>query len=299
MLATKHLKDRLEDLVGRSPAMQTVFSRLRKAAACDVPVILFGPKGSGKHLAARTLHDLSSRKNGPFVAITTADDPNRLQRRLFGEQEAGTPTRGLVTAANGGTLYIDEVANLDHAHQVGLLRILDTENHFRHAFRLVAATRHDPEALLASGRIREDFHYRIHVIPIRMPPLSERPEDLPLLVAALSRRMGLHPLSPDNLELLFHRPLPGNVAELVEVIREMTTTQADAPDLTVNPTLTAGSLKEAMNAFERAVILRTLQKAKGNLTRTASLLGVHRKTLANKIDAHGLRSDLCPLSDPP
>ena len=269
--------------------MQKVFSRLRKAAGCDVPVILFGPKGSGKHLAAKTIHDLSPRKKGPFVPVTTAAP--HLHHRLFGEEDIGTPAQGLVTVAHGGTLYIDEVANLNHAHQVALLRILEAEPPLGHSLRMMAATQYDPEELLASVCIREDFHYRTHIIPVRMPPLSERREDLPLLIDALSNRMGLSPLSPEELHRLTLHPLPGHVTELAEVIQRITTEETDVPSPAGDPATSRLSLKEAMNAFERAMIRRTLQKTHGNLTHTASLLGVHRRTLTHKIQSHGLCLD--------
>lgn len=291
MLETRHQNHGLGELVGQSPAMQMVFSRLRKAAACDVPVILYGPCGSGKHLAARTLHQMSLRKNAPFIPVSTSGNPDRVQSRLFGEpKDADQATRGLVAEARGGTLYVDELAHLNHAHQVALLRILE-DDLFNPAIRLVSATRHDPEALLASGCIREDFHYRTHVVPIRMPPLCERLGDLPLLAGALCQRMGLRPLSRDELQIICSQPLVGNVTGLASIIQHIVTTapESEAPSF---------SLKEAMGSFERAVILRTLQKARGDLSRTASLLGVHRKTLAHKIQVHGISPEPGPPSDP-
>ncbi len=297
MTETQELNDRLGDLVGQSAPMQKVFARLRKAARCEVPVVLFGPTGSGKQLAARTIHDLSRRKEGPFIPVTTTAP--HLCRRLFGEEGSAPSNPGLVSVAHGGTLYIDEVANLNHGHQVALLRILEAESPMGPSIRLMAATRHDPEALHASGCIREDFHYRTHIIPVRMPPLSERREDIPLLVSALSQRLGLRPLSPEGHHRLARHPLPGHVAELAEVIQRIATEDAEAPLPEEDATLSQLSLKEAMNAFERAIIARTLQKAHGDLTRTASLLGLHRRTLAHKIQSHGLDLDIAPWRKTP
>lgn len=288
-----HQTNRLGDLVGKSPAMQAVFSRLLKAAACDMPVILFGPAGSGKRLAARTLHDLSLRRSGPFVPVVTSGDPERLRQRLFGEP-------GLVAAALGGTLYIDEVANLDHAHQVTLLRALEPPASAGPDLRLVTATCREPEALLASGRIREDFHYRTHVIPVRMPTLADRRGDLPLLAEALSRRLGLRPLTAGEMERLSRRAFPGNVRELAEALRAMATLQPGAPaPPDVDVALSGRSLKKAVADFERAVIRRALEEARGDLARTADRLGMNPNALRSKIKAFGLRIDATDRPDQP
>ena len=286
---------RMGRLIGVSSAMQAVFDRIEKAAQCDMPVLVYGPAGSGKQTVVRTIHEASRRSFSPFVPVRCRDHPETLMARLFGNPDANNPAerQGRLAAARGGTLYLEGMAELAPEVQVALLRHLEREEDG--GARITAGTRRDPMELLTTGQLREDFHYRIHVIPIRVPDLSERREDIALLAEVLAEEAGIRPERLHGSAWaagLAHRAWPGNVRELSLFIREQYGWMGDeAAPVCVDTFLGDRSLKEAVARFERAVILRTLMETGWHKTMAARRMGVDRKTLFNKMRAHGIGQD--------
>ncbi|HEX7127491.1 MAG TPA: sigma-54 dependent transcriptional regulator, partial [Thermodesulfobacteriota bacterium] len=202
-------------LVGRSQAMQQVFALIRTLAGVDAPVLVIGETGTGKALVARELHERSDRRGGPFVAASCGAIPDALlERDLF--RRGGT-----LDAAEGGTLFLDEIGVTGPAVQYGLVRVLQEGGV---SVRIVAATRHDPETLVREGRLREDLFYRLKALAVRIPPLRERTEDVPLLAAHFLARFAerfkkpITGIAPAALGALVTHPWPGNVRELERTI---------------------------------------------------------------------------------
>jgi DNA-binding NtrC family response regulator len=229
-----------EGLVGDSPAMRTLFARLARVAAVDAPVLILGESGTGKELVAAALHRLSRRRNGRFEPVNCGGlTPELLRSELFGHERGaftGAVERrpGLIPAADGGTVFLDEVGELPAPAQAMLLRFL-AEGEVRpvgatHAtrvdVRVIAATHRDLLASARDGRFREDLYYRLRRVVLRVPPLRERLEDVPLLVEQIRRqvnqrhRLAIEPLAPALLRHLAAHPWPGNVRELEAVLEE-------------------------------------------------------------------------------
>ncbi len=233
-------------LLGRSPPFNRMLGLIERVAPSEVPVLLLGESGTGKELAARAVHQASRRAQGPFVPLDCSGLSETLfESELFGHEKGaftgalGRKT-GLVEAAAGGTLFLDEVGDIPLGLQVKLLRLLETGT-FRRVgsvevrkadFRLVCATHRDLEALVREGAFRQDLYYRISAFPIRLPPLRERREDLPLLAEAFLARLSRPPkrLSPEALACLQDHPFPGNVRELRNLL-ERAVLLADGPEI--------------------------------------------------------------------
>ncbi len=305
-------------LLRRSAAMKGVARQVELAAASSAPVLVLGESGTGKELVARTLHALSPRAQGPFVGVNCAAIPETLlESEVFGHEKGaftGASERriGCFEMADGGTLLLDEVGEMHPAVQAKFLRVLE-EGAFRRIggkaevrvdVRVVAATNKDPEAAIHEGKLREDLYYRLNVFPITLPPLRERPEDIPVLAEAFLQASAakdarrVKALSPQALHLLQEYAWPGNVRELRNAIeravilcrgetiepghlpetlhRPPAAADAAAPDLTVPIGIT---VEEA----EKQLILRTLEFTKQNKTRAAEILGITLKTLHNKL----------------
>ncbi|MBK9259671.1 MAG: sigma-54-dependent Fis family transcriptional regulator [Polyangiaceae bacterium] len=225
-------------LLGTSEVIAAVRERITRVAPADATVLLLGESGTGKELAARSIHALSPRRSRPFIAINCGALPSELlESELFGHVRgaftgASRDKEGLFAAANGGTLLLDEIGEAPQAVQVKLLRVLQEKRIAKVGssveedidVRIVAATNRDLRAEVTAGRFREDLFYRLHVVPIVMPPLRDRPEDIPLLAEMFLRRAaaryGLREphLSPDALRVLMDHPWPGNVRELANVL---------------------------------------------------------------------------------
>ncbi|MDA8020296.1 MAG: sigma-54 dependent transcriptional regulator [Thermoanaerobaculia bacterium] len=234
-------RDRLVDLVGRAPSMQRLFRQVEKLAGTEATILVTGESGTGKELAARALHDLSRRSSGPFVPVNCAAIPEGLLESEFFGVEKGAFTgadrarRGKLEAAAGGTLFLDEVGELPLALQPKLLRFLQEGRYSRVGeagerdadVRLIAATHRDLAAEVKEGRFREDLYYRLHVVPLAMPPLRDRREDVPLLVehfaARAGRRHGVRvpSLPPAVLRRLLDHTWPGNVRELGNAVERL------------------------------------------------------------------------------
>ena len=313
-------------MIGRSEPMQRVFRTIERVAATQTNVLLTGESGTGKELAARALHDLSQRSGGPFVALNCAAIPETLmESELFGHErgsftDAHERRIGKFEAARGGTLFLDEIGELDPAVQAKLLRALQERTIERVGShepievdaRFVAATNRNLERDVAEGRFRKDLFYRIHVVPIALPPLRERREDIPLLADAFLEKLATEAGEPRaELERTTRAALerhawPGNVRELQNALehavalREGTTIQPEDLPETVTQASRTESLREAVRigqigleeaaaGFEIQLIREALDRCEWNQTRAAEHLGVTRRSLKLKIDRYGIK----------
>ena len=309
-----------ELLVGSAPALEDARARIRQAAPTPATVLLLGETGTGKELAARAVHALSPRAKGPFVRLNCGALPDALfESEVFGYEKGaftGATQRkpGRVELAAGGTLFFDEVGELSAAAQVKLLRLLQEREYerlggtetLRADVRVVAATHRDLPDLVARGQFREDLYYRLNVVPVTLPPLRDRADDVATLTRHFVTTMGAHygradlTVAPDALALMRSFAWPGNVRQLQHFIERLVVlTPAGAPidaavvrrELAllaparqVDPASLPGQREQA----ERRAIEEALSRAQGNRTVAARLLGVSRRTLYNKLEALGL-----------
>ena len=307
-----------EDILAKSTAMQTIFKTIAKIADYKTTVLVMGESGVGKELVARAIHRRSSRRGGPFVAVNCGAIPeNLLESELFGHRrgaftDASTDRTGLFEQANQGTLLLDEIGELPLPLQVKLLRVLQEETIRRLGdskdvkidVRIIAATHRDLMAETEAGRFREDLFYRINVLPISIPPLRERKEDVPLLVDYFigrnNARFGtnIRGVSPEVRRLLLQYGWPGNVRELENTLeRSMVLAEKDCIEVDGLPErirdardpvqlqLTSDelSIKKTSRVIEEILIRRALQKTKGNRTRAAEVLEISHRALLYKI----------------
>jgi DNA-binding NtrC family response regulator len=327
----EELSGRVGDLVGDSAAMRAVARMIRRAAPTDATVLITGESGTGKELAARAIHEESTRRNKPFVAINCSALPGDLvESELFGHVKgaftsADRDRQGVFEAAHGGTLFLDEIGDLALAAQAKLLRALEERvvtpigsNDVRSVdVRVVAATNQPLGQMVANAGFREDLLYRLSVISIAMPPLRDRREDiLPIathLVAALAKRHSrkVSQLSPDAQRALQSYDWPGNVRELRNALeRAIILAESDtihASDLPAQLRDTAAPLapidaalaglsftdarERAQDSFDRAFLTAALQRHDGNISATARTLGMHRQSLQKVLKKLGIDSD--------
>jgi two-component system, NtrC family, response regulator AtoC len=312
-----------EGIIARSKAMESVFKMISKVAEFKSTVLVTGESGTGKELVARAIHNSSARAKGPFVAINCGAIPeNLLESELFGHKrgaftDAHTDKPGLFAEAEGGTLLLDEVGELPLSLQVKLLRVLqegtvrrlgDTKDTKVDA-RIVAATIRDLGEQVKIGAFREDLYYRLNVLPVHLPPLRDRPEDVPLLVEHFirrhNRRLGtaVEGVTNEAEKLLVAYPWPGNVRELENTIeRAMVLTEGkrisppDLPDKVqqsrdpIRLTLASGelSVKKTFRIIEEELIRRALAKTGGNRTLAARYLEISHRALLYKIKDYGI-----------
>jgi DNA-binding NtrC family response regulator len=311
-------RDRLENLIGRSEAMQEIFDLIRRVSGSPVNVLITGESGTGKELVARALHNHSPRKGRPFVAVNCAAIPGTLlESDLFGYKrgaftDARTDHAGLFVEADGGTLFLDEITELPVALQPKLLRVLQerevrplgASRSERVDVRVIAATNRDVEASLASGEFREDLYYRLNVIQVQIPPLRGRTEDiLPLAEHFLARSSAratkvLRGFTEAANKVLLGHHWPGNVRELENVVeravalcdREIIGPEDLPPALRErrNQDRLGGAVAQGLTLeqLEREYIERVMQAEGGNKTRAAQRLGLDRKTLYRKLDEY-------------
>jgi two-component system, NtrC family, nitrogen regulation response regulator NtrX len=320
------------ELTGTSPQINQVRATLKRVAATGSRVLITGPAGSGKEVAGRLLHQWSPRSDAPFVVVSAARmTPETVEEALFGVEGSGETIRaGLFEQAHGGTLFLDDVADMPVTTQAKILRVL-TEQVFQRVggarwvrvdVRVISATSRDLAAEIVAGRFREDLYYRLNVVPVRLPPLSERREDVAELAHyflarhAAERRLPTPALSDDALAALQTYDWPGNVRQLRNVIeRTMILAPADRmsrididmlpPEVTVEPSkLVPGQavrsimgtpLREAREAFEREYLRAQIRRFSGNISRTAAFIGMERSALHRKLKALGLADE--PASD--
>jgi len=314
------------DWIGSSAAMKEVRSLVERVAPTDSTVLVTGESGTGKEVVARLIHRLSKRANGPFIPINMGGIPeNLIESELFGYEKGaftGAESRktGLCELANGGTLFLDEVGDMPLPLQVKILRMLQEKKIMRLGgsrqipidVRIIAATNKDLEQAVKQGEFREDLFYRLAVIRLRLPPLRDRPEDIPILaqlfVDRYTAEMGRPPLklAPDALELLSRYSFPGNVRELENAV-ERAVILSEGPELHRRDFSFAGSAMgltapdsekeggpvadisrtdgeiKTLQELEKEAILRTLALYQRHRERTAQALGITRRTLLNKL----------------
>jgi two-component system, NtrC family, C4-dicarboxylate transport response regulator DctD len=301
-------------LVGQSPAMLRLREQIGALAGINSDVLILGETGAGKEVVARALHDLSHRRNGPFVAINAgALAESVVESELFGHEQGaftGASKRriGKFEFANGGTLFLDEIESMSLDVQVKLLRLLQERvverlggnQQIALDIRVIAATKEDLRQAADQGRFRADLYYRLNVAPLRIPALRERGEDALLLfqhfAEAASSRHGLpeRNLQPSQRAALLRHPWPGNVRELQNAAERFALSLELDLDLQANvapvPELDVGSsgLNAQVEAFERSLISAELGRSHGSLRSLAEALGVPRKTLHDKLRKHGL-----------
>ncbi len=307
-------------LVGRSQAMKDVVSVLERIAPSDVPILIEGESGTGKDLLARAAHAMSSRSAGPYVALNMSAIPENLaESELFGHEKgaftgADQSRPGFFAEAEGGTLFLDEVGLLPLALQPKLLRVLQDGEYIpvgsrkprRANVRVIAATNEELSRSVKEGRFREDLWFRLRVVPLRLPPLRERREDVPLLVEHLVRkhalRLGRPPLLPDAdaMRALLDHSWPGNVRELEHALeRGLLLARGEAISLADLPPelspaqqdVAAGSegrYRKSRDAWERKFFEDLLREAGGSAAKAAEIAGIHRSTLYEKLTRYGL-----------
>lgn len=313
------------ELLGQSAAMRQLRQLLKKIAPSNSRVLITGPMGAGKELVARSLHAMSLRANGPFVTLSAAAmAPERMEEELFGtEDDSGAARRvGALEESHGGTLYIDELADMPLETQGKVLRVLVDQTFQRVGgakkvkvdVRIVSSTSRDLPQLIAAGRFREDLYHRLGVVPVHVPGLAERREDIPDLAAHFARSYSLASGQPvrrfaeDALAVLQTREWAGNVRELKNNVERIMILAGGDPagEITaaVLPTDTGGQgaqaatfgiehllvypLREAREAFERDYITAQLGRFGGNISRTAQFIGMERSALHRKIKLLGL-----------
>ncbi|MDA3923297.1 MAG: sigma-54 dependent transcriptional regulator [Kiritimatiellae bacterium] len=327
-----------QQIVGRSPAFSAAISQLRQASVTDATVLIQGESGTGKELAARLLHAQSPRHNEPFVAVHCAAlSENLLESELFGHEKgaftnANRQKPGRFELAGSGTLFFDEIGEISTATQVKLLRVLQEREFMRVGgtrlvctnARIVAATARDLRKETAEGRFREDLYYRLNVVQIRLPPLRERRDDIPLLLTHFLRKLGpdlhavTHGFETKAMCQLCSYAWPGNVRELRNVVERVLVLHGREPVISVSqlpeefhaepadgtaaviepdiPTVSAAvsplkqglTLENAVSTYERQLIADALQQAAGIQTHAAKSLGTTRRILRYKMERLGL-----------
>jgi two-component system, NtrC family, response regulator PilR len=320
--ATVQASYRSGDLIGKSDAMRRVMDMVRRVASARTSVLITGESGTGKEIVARALHEHGDRASGPFVVVNCGALPEALmESELFGHEKgaftgAMAKSEGLVRAAHGGTLFLDEIGELPLGLQVKLLRVLQerrvrpvgASKELEVDLRVVAATNREIEQDVAAGTFRQDLFYRLNVIRLHLPPLRDRPEDIPLLAHALVQKHSALAgkqleLTPEVLRWLARQPYPGNVRELENIIERAVTlalgeqiTLADLPDgstgfapLGAEVLIGEGfDLDAHLGEIERGLILRALEEAGGVRTEAARLLGMTFRSFRYRLAKYGL-----------
>ena len=314
----ENIRDRYKfgAIIGKSKAMQHIYELILRAAATDANVILYGESGTGKELVAREIHNMSDRSSRTFLPVNCGAIPSQLMESEFFGYRKGAFTgadqnkAGYLAQSNHGTLFLDELGEIDEAMQVKLLRVLEGNGYIplgglepiQPDVRIISATNSNLRPMLEKGTMREDFFYRIHIIPINLPPLRDRRDDIPLLVEHFMIKHGKganpHLLSGHDMDKLIQHDWPGNVRELENTIQRflnMNTLEFAGAGAESNRKVRhskAGSmaiqtqnrnLREAAHQFEKEHILQQLEACQWNRTRTARILGIQRKTLYLKM----------------
>ena len=310
-------------VVGDSSAMVKLNRMVETVADSEAPILIAGESGTGKELVARTVHKLSPRAQGPFVAVNCAAFPETLlEAELFGHEQgaftgAHAARTGRFEAARGGTLFLDEVAEIPITAQAKLLRVLQdgtfeplgTNKTLTADVRIISATHRDLRSRIGEGSFREDLFYRLNVLDLDIPPLRERRSDLPLLIEHFLRKhvrpgVEIPAVSPDAFAAISEYAFPGNVRELEHAIhRAVVLSRSKTIELAHLPESISGlsggaeaeqasdgltPLHDATRVFEREYLLRALRMAEGKKMRAAEMLGISRKNLWEKLKSHGI-----------
>jgi len=309
---------RFRDLLSKSPAMQAVFELARTAARSSSTILVLGESGSGKEVLARAIHMESPRVDRPFVAVSCAAlTESLLESELFGHEKGSftgaiARRKGKFEAADQGTLFLDEVGDIGPKMQLDLLRVLEERRFHRIGgndsidvdVRIIAATNRDLRKAVQEGRFREDLFYRLNVIPITIPPLRDRREDIPLLVESFVERLAVEMkkridgVSAEAMTALMAHDWPGNVRELRNVLERGAVVSTghliQVPDLGL-PTKAEGAPRPgtlaSLEEVERRHVAAVLAHTGGNVSQSARILGIDRVTLYNKMRKWGLRRD--------
>jgi two-component system nitrogen regulation response regulator NtrX len=314
-------------LVGHSPSMNQLRQTIQKVAETNSRILIVGPSGSGKELAARVIHGMSARAEGPFVVINAAAiTPERMEIELFGTEHSNGSTErkiGALEEAHGGTLFIDEVTDMPRETQNKILRVLVDQTFQRVGgttkvsvdVRIVSSTGRDIEGEIAAGRFREDLFHRLSVVPVRVPPLAERRDDIPHLVQyfieQISQATGLpkRVIGEDAMAVLQSHDWPGNVRQLRNNVERLMILAGGDPDAVITasmlppdvgsmvPAMPNGAggeqlmalpLREAREVFEREYLVAQINRFGGNISRTAEFVGMERSALHRKLKALGI-----------
>ncbi len=325
--ALKQLAPLGTSMVGRSAQVNHLRTTIEKVAPTNSRILIIGPSGAGKELAARTVHGLSERTNGPFVVINAAAIiPERMEIELFGvEQADGSQGRkvGALEEAHGGTLFIDEIGDMPRETQSKILRVLVDQTFQRVGgagkvqvdVRIISSTSRNLEFEISEGRFREDLYHRLSVVPIRVPPLAERREDIPELVDhfmdQISQSTGLpkRRIGEDAMAVLQSHTWPGNIRQLRNNVERLMILAGGEPDAVINadmlpqdvgsmvPKMPNGNggehlmglpLREAREVFEREYLVAQISRFGGNISRTAEFVGMERSALHRKLKALGI-----------
>jgi len=314
-------------LIGRSAAIGQLRQVIDKVAPTNSRILIVGPSGAGKELAARAIHQASSRANGPFIVVNAAAiTPERMETELFGiDHSNGSEQRkaGALEEAHGGTLFFDDVADLPRETQNKILRVLVDQTFQRVGgnskvavdVRIISSTSHNLEALIGEGKFREDLYHRLSVVPIRVPPLAERREDVPELVEyfmeQISQSTGLpkRRIGEDAMAVLQSHDWPGNVRQLRNNVERLMILAGGEPEAVINasmlpqdvgsmvPSMPNGNggeqlmglpLRDAREVFEREYLVAQISRFGGNISRTAEFVGMERSALHRKLKALGI-----------
>ena len=321
------LKERVgtdDELNGTSNAINAVRATLKRVAPTGSRVLITGPAGVGKEIAARMLHNWSPRANAPFITVSSARmDPDRVEDELFGSEEGDRVRPGLLEQAHGGTLFLDEIADMPVPTQAKILRVLTDQSFTRVGgqrvvrvdVRVVSATARNLANEIAEGRFREDLYYRLNVVPVHLPPLADRREDIPVLADhfvarfANERRARTPTISAEALATLQSFDWPGNVRQLRNIIErtiilapgdrlerievDQLPGEVTAAPPSANPASLAMGvpLRQARETFEREYLRVQIRRFSGNISRTAAFIGMERSALHRKLKLLGIAED--------
>ena len=311
-------------LGGTSVAINTVRATLKRVAPTGSRVLITGPAGVGKEIAARMIHNWSPRASAPFITVSAAMmSPERMEEELFGSEHDGVARPGLLEQAHGGTLFLDEIADMPLTTQAKMLRVLTDQSYTRVGgqrpvkvdVRVLSATSRDLSEEIAAGRFREDLYYRLNVVPVRIPSVKERREDIPDLVNqfltrfAAERRIPPPRITEEAVAALQAHDWPGNVRQLKNIIErtlilapservecieidllppEIVEGQGASSINTASIAIMGSPLREARESFEREYLRIQIRRFSGNISRTASFIGMERSALHRKLKALGL-----------
>ncbi|MEY1555420.1 sigma-54-dependent transcriptional regulator [Yoonia sp. R2331] len=309
------------EMLGDSAAFRALKAQLDKVTKSNGRVMLTGPAGAGKEIAARYIHAQSNRSGAPFVTVSSASiEPDRMEEVLFGRQSAGGIEKGLLEQANGGVIYFDEIADMPLGTQSKILRVLVDQTFNRVGgsdkvqvdLRVVSSTNRDLPTEIAAGTFREELYHRLNVVPIHVPSLEERREDIPLLAEHFigmfnkSQGLPLRALAEDARALLQTMLWPGNVRQLKNVVERVLILGENTGDISAKElpaseeagaeegriVLSGGlatlPLREARELFEREYLLTQINRFGGNISRTASFVGMERSALHRKLKSLGV-----------
>ncbi len=314
------------EMIGESPTFKALKAQLDKIAKTNARLLLTGPAGAGKEIAARYVHANSLRENGPFVSVNSASiGPEQMETVLFGSESAGKVQPGLLEKAHGGVLFFDEVADMPLETQSRILRVLVEQSFTRVGghdtvrvdIRFISATTRDLQAEIDAKKFRIELFHRLNVVPVSVPSLADRADDIPLLskhfVSVLNQLQGLalREISPEAMQQLQTTPWPGNIRQLRNTLERLLilgpdtgpilpaelpvggpAAEVDATGSNISPEMMARSLRDARLAFEIEYLTAQIARFKGNISQTAKFVGMERSALHRKLKTLGIAGHL-------